>query len=247
MKIKTTFFITFFILIQFAFCKKNQHRIKSENLIIAIYSQSVIIVDGLLNESDWQRAQKVYLKNSDTDEEVTDATFSTCTLTCYDENNLYIAFVCNDRDIYSSFTNRDQHLWEEEAIEVFIDVDEEPNTYVEIELSPNNVLFDSYIIDPVNIDIEETSKFDLLGIKTAVSVNGTVNFRADEDKSWIAEIAIPFSHIIKNFNSDILKEAKWKINYYRIDRDNDGPTHYAWSPTMGRFHKPSAFGKLVFK
>ncbi|HEX9974541.1 MAG TPA: carbohydrate-binding family 9-like protein [bacterium] len=247
MKTKTIFLITIVILIQFAFCKKNENRIKSENLITAIYSQTLIIVDGLLNEPDWQEAQQVHLRNSDTDEQVTDTTFSTYALTCYDKNNLYIAFVCNDRDIYSSFTNRDQHLWEEEAIEIFIDVDDEPNTYVEIELSPNNVLFDSYIVDPINIDIEETSKFDLPGIKTAVSANGTVNFRVDEDKSWTAEIAISFSDIIKNFKSDILKETKWKINYYRIDRDNDGPTHYAWSPTMGRFHKPSVFGKLVFK
>ncbi len=228
-------------------CSQQDTEVGSENVVTAIRSQSQIIVDGLLIEPIWQEGYKIDLKDSDTAKEVTDSTFSTHALTCYDENNLYIAFVCNDRDIYSSFTNRDQHLWEEEAVEVFIDVDDEPNTYVEIELSPNNVLFDSYIVDPMNIDIEETSKFDLSGIKTAVSVSGTVNFRADKDKTWTAEIAIPFSDIIKNFNSDILKEAKWKINYYRIDRDNDGPTHYAWLPTMGRFHKPSAFGKLVFK
>ncbi len=228
-------------------CNQQATKFDSENVAIAIQSLSPIIVDGLLNEPIWQQVHKIHLKDSDRAKEVTDTTFSSYALTCYDENNLYIAFVCNDRDIYSSFTNRDQHLWEEEAVEVFIDVDDEPNTYVEIELSPNNVLFDSYIVDPMNIDIEETSKFDLPGIKTAVSVNGTVNFRADKDKSWIPEIAIPFSDIIENVNIEILKEAKWKINYYRIDRDNDGPTHYAWLPTMGRFHKPSAFGRLVFK
>jgi hypothetical protein len=242
-----TILIAIVILTQFAFCKKNENRTEPENLITTIRSKTAIIVDGLLNEPAWQDAQKVQLRNSDTDEAVTDTTFSTSAFTSYDDDNLYIAFICNDRDIYSSFTNRDQHLWEEEAVEVFIDVDDEPNTYVEIELSPNNVLFDSYIVHPMNIDIEETSKFDLPGIKTAVSVNGTLNFRTDEDKSWTAEIAIPFSNIMKSFNSDILKAAKWKINYYRVDRDDDGPTHYAWSPTMGRFHKPSVFGKLVFK
>lgn len=241
------YFILILALAVSSSCSRQDKEVDSENIVIATRCQSPIIVDGLLNETIWQQTHKIHLKDSDKAEEVTDTTFSTYTLTCYDENNLYIAFVCNDRDIYSSFTNRDQHLWEEEAVEVFIDVDDEPNTYVEIELSPNNVLFDSYIIDPINIDVEETSKFDLGGIKTAVSVNGTINIRDDLDKNWIAEIAVPFKDLLQDFSFEKLKKTNWKINYYRIDRDNDGPTHYAWSPTWGRFHKPSMFGTLIFK
>lgn len=228
-------------------CSQQDTEVDSENVVIAIRSLSQIIMDGLLNDPVWKNAPKIHLRDSDTGEKITDSTFATWALTCYDENNLYIAFVCNDRDIYSSLTNRDQHLWEQEAVEVFIDVDDEPNTYIEIELSPSNVLFDSYIVDPVDIDVDETSKFDLPGIKTAVVVDGTVNKRDDEDKKWTAEIAIPFADMVKDFNAEILKDAKWKINYYRIDRDADGPVHYAWSPTGGRFHKPSVFGTLIFR
>lgn len=243
----TKYLITLCILGQFLFCGKKENGSLPENIITAIHSQTAIMVDGSLNEPAWQEAQKIHLRDSDTGEQVTDTTFSTSARTCYDDDNLYIAFVCNDRDIYSTFTERDQHLWEEEAVEVFIDVADEPNTYVEIEVSPNNVLFDSYIVDPVHIDVKETSKFDLAGIKTAVTVEGTVNQRDDVDRKWIVEIAIPFTDLVSDFNDQLLKEVKWKINYYRIDRDADGPVHYAWSPTGGRFHKPSVFGILVFE
>ncbi|MBN2411927.1 carbohydrate-binding family 9-like protein [candidate division KSB1 bacterium] len=227
------------------YCSRQVHN--SENLAAALFTANPVVIDGSLNEQAWTDASRIYLKDNNTGQVVEDSSYSVYASVCYDKINLYIAFLCNDVDIFSSYTERDQHLWEEEAIEVFIDVDDEPNTYVEIELSPNNVLFDSYIVDPVNIDVEETAGFDLPGIETAVSVNGTVNKLNDQDSGWSAEIRIPFADLVKDFKFDDLKKAEWKINFYRLDRDHDGPSSYAWSPTFGRFHKPSVFGSLVFK
>lgn len=234
----------------FVSCSKQNEDIiktKTDYEIVAIRCQKAVVVDGLLDEAFWNEAQKAHLRDSDTGNEVSDSSFSAYALTCYDDKNLYVGFVCNDSDIYSSFTERDQHLWQEEVVEAFIDVDDEPNTYVEIEVSPNNVLFDSYIVDPVNIDVEETSRFDLPGIRTAVSVDGTANLHDDMDVSWTVEIAVPFASMVQDYSPAVLKDAKWRINFYRIDRDADGPVHYAWSPTKGRFHKPSVFGTLRFQ
>jgi hypothetical protein len=244
---KKMIFINIILSIILLSCSTSERNISQINTYYAIRSDLKIQIDGMLNEPVWQNAQKVNLKDSDTGEDVTDSTFSTSVFTCYDDLNLYIAFVSNDKDIYSSFTMRDQHLWEEEAVEVFIDVDDDPNSYLEVELSPVNILFDSYIVDPFDIDIEETKKFNSQGIETSVFMHGTVNKRDDIDKKWTCEIAIPFTDFVPNFDPNILKDAKWKINYYRIDRDDDGPVHYAWSPTQGRFHKPSVFGTLIFQ
>jgi len=227
------------------FCSRQSHNF--ENLVTALRSITPVSIDGKLNEQAWADASRIYLKDSNTGKAVVDSSYSVFVSVCYNDTNLFIAFVCNDLDIFSSFTERDQHLWEEEAIEVFIDVDEEPNTYVEIELSPNNVLFDSYIVDPVNIDVEETAKFNLAGIETAVAVKGTVNKLDDQDSGWTAEIRLPFTDLVEDFKIKDLKKYEWKINFYRIDRDADGPVHYAWSPTFGRFHNPSVFGTLMFK
>ena len=53
--------------------------------------------------------------------------------------------------------------------------------------------------------------------------------------------------MIKNFEPSVLGTAEWKINYYRINRDDQGPTSCAWSPTGGRFHRPSRFGVIFFR
>jgi hypothetical protein len=214
--------------------------------LTAAYTNSEMTLDGMLNEEIWKISEMVVLKVNRTGDPVNDFSQQTRVRSCYDSSTLYISFECNDVDIWSRYDSHDQHLWQEEAVEVFIDTDLEPDTYVEIEVSPRNVVFDSYIVDPINIDIAATKKFDLPGMRTAVFVDGTLDNRNDEDKQWIVEIAIPFDeiyrHKIQNFT-----DIRWRINFYRIDRDkNLESTGYAWSPTRDRFHKPSSFGFLTF-
>ena len=215
--------------------------------IVASYTDSEMIIDGSLTESVWQKTQAVVLRENRTGKSLTDTSYLTIVRIAYDQYNLYIAFTCNDPDIWGNFTERDQYLWTEENVEVFVDTDTILNTYVEIEVSPNNVLFDSYVVDPVNIDIEATKKFDLKGIKTAVTVDGTVNVEGDRDRKWITEISVPFKDLVDENYMIIPGKTEWRINFYRIDRKRTGEsTGYAWSPTGARFHKPSVFGKLEF-
>lgn len=166
---------------------------------------------------------------------------------CYDDSTLDFFFVCNDPDIWSSFTQRDEHLWENDAVEIFIDVDGDPETYVEIEVSPANVLFDSYIVNPISIHVPKTALFNLTGIRTAVVVCGTPNKRNDKDNHWTLEIAIPFARLANKNIKEVTTAKKIKINFYRID-ENLGMKRwsYAWSPTFVRFHEASYFGNLTF-
>ncbi len=216
--------------------------------IEAVKSQSSLIIDGKLDEPVWQRAKPVVLVENRTGSIVTDSSLKTEVMLCYDDTTLYIAFICNDPDIWTNYTKRDEFLWQEEAVEVFIDVDDIPETYVEIEVSPANVLFDSYIVDPENIDVPATAQFNLAGIKTAVSLDGTLNMRNDVDNSWTVEIAIPFRDLGTEKNNHITSDTNIKINFYRVDENkNMDPAGYAWSPTGARFHKPSVFGRVVFE
>ena len=223
-------------------------QVQPEYSLEAIRADSAPVINGHLNEPVWQRAKSVWLKDNRSGESVTDARVTTRVMTCYDDSTLYIAFICKDPDIWTSYTQRDEYLWQEEAVEVFIDVDDEPDTYVEIEVSPANVLFDSYIIDPVNIDIPATAAYDLSGIRTAVVVNGTLNKRDDTDVSWFVEIAVPFRDLVNDKIKSVSSRTNFRINFYRLDKNTDmDAAGFAWSPTGARFHKPSVFGTLIFK
>jgi hypothetical protein len=229
-------------------CSSADRQADHEFRISASFTQTDIVIDGDLGESAWRDAQEVTLRDNRTGENVEDEKIITTVKTCYDAENLYISFVCNDPDIWGNFQERDDHLWTEEAVEVFIDTDTEPTTYIEIEVSPQNVLFDSYIIQPQEIDVDETAKFELPGMKTAVTVDGTLNQREDVDRRWTVEIAIPFRDMVEDFQGIVPGETEWRINFYRINRDRDAARFgHAWSPTGTHFHNPGAFGYLVFE
>ncbi len=217
-------------------------------VIEAIYTSKPPVIDGLEDDTIWQQITPVDLKDNRSGNETGDAAIITHVKSCYDDHTLYFFFLCSDPDIWTSFTQRDEHLWENEAVELFIDVDDEPETYVEIEVSPANVLFDSYIVDTLNIDVPKTALFNLKGIRTAVAVSGTLNERNDTDDHWTVEIAIPFADLVNENVQQVTTATEIRINFYRLD-ENQGMErmYYAWSPTGGRFHKPSYFGRLVFK
>jgi len=234
-------FAGFLFLIQ---CTAN---VEQEYQITTIYTSIPPLIEGNLNDPVWKMIKPVVLKENRSGNDVSDAGLRTEVMTCYDDSTLFIAFICNDPDIWSLFTARDEYLWKEEAVEVFIDADKVPENYVEIEVSPANILFDSYVVDPENIDVAETARFDLQGIKTGVKINGTLNESDDEDKSWTVEIAVPFKDLNTENTPRVTSKTEIKINFFRLDKNRGMSSgSYAWSPTGGRFHKPSVFGKLIF-
>ncbi|MGB5370803.1 MAG: carbohydrate-binding family 9-like protein [Flavobacteriaceae bacterium] len=229
------------VIVPFDFCAQTPE-IKAE------FTYSPPTIDGGFTDAVWQSAVPVTLKENRSGKAVMDPLLTTTVMVCHDENNLYFAFKCNDPDIWTTFTQRDAHLWEEEAVEVFIDVDDVPDNYVDIEVSPANVLFDSYIIDPNHIDVPKTARLDLKGIRTAVQVQGTLNQRGDRDSGWTVEIALPFEDLLTERTKEITDRTAIKINFYRLDENNGMPrAAYSWSPTGSSFHKPSVFGKLILK
>lgn len=216
--------------------------------IRASYTDYALTIDGRLDETVWQRAQAVTLVQNRSGEAVVDSSLRTSVRVSYSDDWLYIGFVCNDGDIWGTFTQRDEYLWTEEAVEVFLDVDDEEKNYIEIEVSPQNVLFDSYIVDPVTIDIPATAQFDMPQLTSAVAVDGTLNWGEDCDRRWVVELAVAFEDIYNNFEKIEPGETELKINFYRIDRNRNSESgSYAWSATGGRFHKPSVFGTLIFE
>ncbi|AKP50548.1 hypothetical protein CA2015_1098 [Cyclobacterium amurskyense] len=220
----------------------------SDYTIEASFASTAPEIDGKANDPIWQQAKPIRLKNNRTGKEVQESALQTHVKASYDDKNLYFLFECKDPDIWAEFTQRDEYLWKEEVVEVFIDVDDEPETYVEIEVSPANILFDSYIVDPENIDVPATAKFNLPGIRTGVTVQGTLNKREDKDDGWTVEMAIPFEDLANATTERVGPETEIRLNFFRLDK-NQGKefASYAWSPTGKSFHKPSVFGKLVFK
>lgn len=161
---------------------------------------------------------------------------------CYDDAALYVRFDCQDRDIWGTFTQRDEPIYEEEVVEVFLAPGaEDPIHYFEFEVSPNGVLFDATIYNP-------TSTRDHLRWDETWNCSGLrwMARRDDAGHTWWAALAIPWQGVTHDGHVPPVCRA----NFYRIERPRDGEPEYScWSPTMtspADFHKPAYFGILEF-
>ncbi len=159
---------------------------------------------------------------------------------CWDELALHVRFDCEDRDAWGTFRQRNDPVYQEEAVEVFLAPGEEdPVRYFELEVSPLGTLFDAAIHNPTSLRADMTGdpSWDCAGLRWAA---GSGESRQD----WWAWISIPWKEICPSEDPPRI----WRANFYRIERPRDGePEFSAWSPTLTRpadFHKPARFGRL---
>ena len=67
----------------------------------------------------------------------------------WDEAALHVRFDCADRDAWGTFTRRDDPIYQEEAVEVFLAPGAaDPARYFEFEVSPRGTLFDAIVWNP---------------------------------------------------------------------------------------------------
>lgn len=159
---------------------------------------------------------------------------------CWDDAVLRVRFDCEDRDAWGTYGLRDDPLYEEEAVEVFLAPGgEDPVHYIEIEVSPLGTLFDARIHNPTGLRTDMTGdrSWDCPRLRWAAGPGS-------ERQDWWAELAIPWSGIAPPGDPPRI----WRANFYRIERPRDGePEFSAWSPTLtspADFHKPARFGVL---
>ena len=156
----------------------------------------------------------------------------------WDEEALHVRFDCEDRDAWGTFRKRDDPLWQEEVVEVFLAPGEEdPVDYAEFEVSPLGVVFDARIHNPTSLrkDMTADVAWDCPGLRWQVG-------RGQDRQDWWAELVIPWPGLAAG------RPRLWRANFYRVERPRDGaPEFTCWSPTLtspADFHKPARFGLL---
>src|SRR5438132_12852967 len=61
---------------------------------------------------------------------------------CYSDTHLFVAFTCRTQDINATYTKRDDPLYDQDVVEVFLSTEGDLHRYFEFEFSPRNVIFD---------------------------------------------------------------------------------------------------------
>jgi hypothetical protein len=200
-----------------------------------------IDVDGRLDEEAWRSSALVgdFRNNRDG----VRSKLTTEARVLYDNNFIYFAFRAVDSNIWATMKRRDEHLWLEEVVEVFLQADPNIPNYIELEVNPLNTMLDIYLLDtrkPLHYESWNSEK-----LKWAVNVDGTIDGKGG-DHEWTCEIALPIEDIATAAHRPPQPGDRWRMNLYRVDRLPE-IAEVAWSPTLkDDFHVLSRFGELVF-
>lgn len=186
-----------------------------------------------LTESYWDRVTGVGLLNT---VDGGPPRLSTMLKACWSTECVHFRFECEDDYAVANFTKRDDPLYDEDVVEIFIDETGDGRRYKEFEISPANVLFDALIGNDLAGTIDVNTRWDAEGIRTNVIKAG--------ERLRIYDVDIP--HGV--FATAPHEGLEWRVNFYRIDQDREGKRHYwAWSPTgKVNYHLPNRFGRFVF-
>jgi hypothetical protein len=168
----------------------------------------------------------------------------------WDDGFLYVGIDAEDAKVRGGWPAdaKDPHLWEKDTVELMIDPDGDGDNkdYYEIQVSPQNLVFDTQY-DGYNspngggkgpFGHEEWSA----QLTSAVVVHGTIDDDSDKDQGYTVEAKIPWSSFTKAKQAPPHAGDTWRMNFY-VMQDNGGA---AWSPILGQgnFHRASRFGRV---
>ena len=212
---------------------------------------AVITIDGRLNEPEWTNAaQTGPFVDVGSGQPNPGIPVQGSAKLMWDDQFLYVGFDVLDRHVHGGWPAgaKDPHLWERDTVELMIDPDGDGDNkdYYEIQINPQNLVFDTQYDDYNFPNGNGRGPFGheewSAGLTSAVQIHGTVDNDADVDQGYTVEAKIPWVSFTKAHPSPPSVGSTWRMNFYAMK--NNGGT--AWSPILGQgnFHRASRFGRV---
>ena len=162
----------------------------------------------------------------------------------WSDAGLHLRFEARDDSPWFTMTRRDDPLWEEEVVEIFLDPDRS-GRYIEVELNPANVVCDLRRLGPGETATDPIGPMDrgftVTGLATVVSPNSA---------GWTGTLFLPWNGL--GLPGAPAVGTAIPFNVFRIKRPGgpeapeEGAVFAAWSPTGSpSFHVPEAFRPLI--
>ena len=147
----------------------------------------------------------------------------------WDQNNLYLRFLCTASEVYAPLHGHDEALYKGDAVEVFLDAKGDGREWIELEVSPGNATFDqvtTLTAPPIsNADLLLTSdvlqrdwwvdlSWSLDGWRTAATVqktNGKVT-------GWTVDMALPAQAVLRRLGQAQFGPMTMRANFLRYEQ-----------------------------
>lgn len=229
--------------------------------------ESPLTIDGKLNESAWQKAEWTAYFVDIQGFSRPQPRFKTRAKMLWDDGYFYVAARLEEPDVWANLKKRDSVIFYDNDFEVFIDPDGDTHRYYELEINAFGTEWDLFLDRPYRDDCRALFFWDIGGLKTGITVDGSINRPGDRDRGWSLEIALPW---------DVLKECapqgrpprageQWRVNFSRVewktevkegkyvkvvDPNTNKPfpeDNWVWSPQgLINMHYPEMWGFVQF-
>jgi hypothetical protein len=224
---------------------------------------SRITIDGKLDDPAWEAAPWTDAFVDIEGEKQPKPRLRTRAKMLWDDEALYIAAELEEPHVWATLTDHDSVIFNDNDFEVFIDPDGDNHHYGELELNARNTTWDLLLTKPYRDRGKPVAAWEIMGLKTAVHVNGTLNDPSDKDTSWTVEIKWPWTGwkelTGEKFPLPPQNGNQWRINFSRVEWDMEivdrsyrklpnRPEHnWVWSPQgVIDMHRPERWGYVQF-
>lgn len=248
-----------FLLVCFLSCAQEQ----VPRSYVAHHIETPLEIDGKADEEVWQKAP--FSASFIDIEGVKTPKYDTRVKMLWDDENLYFYAELKEPHVWATLKQRDTVIFYNNDFEIFIDPDGDTHNYYEFEMNALNTVWDLLLVKPYRESAPVLDSWDIQGLQTAVSIDGTLNDPTDTDAGWSVEIAMPWEVLKEASGSnDLPADQFWRINFSRVNWDHQlaGETYsrkkdaegnflpeynWVWSPQgVINMHEPEHWGYVYF-
>ncbi|MFA6472216.1 MAG: carbohydrate-binding family 9-like protein [Candidatus Latescibacterota bacterium] len=206
-----------------------------------------MIMDGILDEPAWQKAQSVgafkFQWYESGEQEQTEAKI------LWDKERIYFSFKCNDKHISAERCSPNTGVAADDCCEAFISpVPEGPERldYINYEVNCIGTWLTGYHAASRNQNLKG---WEGRHLEIGRYIKGTCNKDDDIDEGWVLEFSVPWEHF-KDFGATF-PPKNGQVIYVGLHRcgGKTNPQYSQWSPSQTpapNYHRPQDFGKVTF-
>ncbi len=228
---------------------------------ICYRAQTPIVIDGRIDEAPWTDAPWTDLFVDIEGDKRPRPRFQTRAKMLWDDTYFYVAARLEEPHVWGTLTKHDSVIFQDNDFEIFIDPDGDNQEYYELEINALNTEWDLFLKKAYRDGGPAINEWEVPGLRTAVTISGTLNDASDTDQGWSVEFAIPWRVLAEFAHRPAPPRDgdQWRVNFSRVEWQheitggkyrkvpNTHEDNWVWSPQGAiDMHRPEKWGYVQF-
>lgn len=180
----------------------------------------------------------------------------------YDDQGMYFGVLMEEPHVWATLTQHDTVIFYDNDFEIFLNPTNDTHNYLEYEVNAKGTVWDLFLTKPYRDNPQVLNNWEFAGMKSAVAVDGTLNNPNDTDRSWSAEVFIPWNSIyqVTRGKEKPTPGEQMRVNFSRVQwttevqdgkyvkvpikgEDKIREYNWVWAPTgVINIHMPEYWG-----